>query len=428
MGEGDVRRVAFFALINLVVLGSLTAPVVTGLPLVIARLVPEGERTGALALVTICGALASVAANPLFGVLSDRTPGRFGRRRPWLLGGAVVGLVGSVVIVAAESVIVLTVGWVLAQTAYNASFAAVAAMLGDQVAERQRASASGVFGAAAFLGTVPPLILATVLPTRLSVVVLAMPIVAVIVVAVCCALISDPPLARSTLSSGGPQQPRPRIDIRRNRLFAWMWLQRFLMQLALSFTTVFTLFFVMNRLTLDAAQSSPVAAAATLAGGAGIVLAALGAGFRASRTGNYGSYLLVAALGLAGAAVLRATVGGSTQLWVSAAVGGLAMGVFYAVDLALVLRAIPAGAAGTYLGVFNIAETLPATFAPAVAVAVLAVAGTDPLTGSSENYTVLYLTAAGIAVMALVPMLFLRPILTRTARIDAEQPGRLVVR
>ena len=76
-----MRRVAFFALINLVILGSLTAPVVTGLPMVIARLAPEGERTGALAVVTICGALAAVVANPVFGVLSDRTRGRFGRRR-----------------------------------------------------------------------------------------------------------------------------------------------------------------------------------------------------------------------------------------------------------------------------------------------------------------------------------------------------------
>lgn len=421
-----MRRVAFFALINLVILGSLTAPVITGLPMVIAQLVPEGERTGALAVVTICGALAAVVANPVFGALSDRTPGRFGRRRPWLLGGAVVGLVGSIVIVAADSVLVLTLGWVLAQTAYNASFAAVAALLGDQVAEEQRASASGLFGAAAFLGTVPPLLLATILPARLDIVVLAMPIAAVVVVAICCSRISDPPLQRTDSATAGLREHRTRIDIRHNREFAWMWLQRFLMHLAISFTTVFTLFFVMERLVLTSAESSPIVAAATLAGGAGIVVAALGAGFLASRSGNYGPYILAAAIGLAVAAVLRATVEGNTQLWVSAALGGLSLGIFYAVDLALVLRAIPDGAAGTYLGVFNIAETLPGTFTPAIAVAVLAVAGTDPLTGSGQNYTALYLTGAGIAVLALIPMVFLRSILTRTGRIEALKPHRLV--
>ena len=423
-----MRRVAFFALINLVILGSLTAPVVTGLPMVIARLVPEGERTGALAIVTICGALAAVIANPVFGVLSDRTPGRFGRRRPWLLGGAAVGLVGSMVIVAADSVLVLTLGWVLAQIAYNASFAAVAALLGDQVAEKQRAAASGLFGAAAFLGTLPPLLLAAVLPARLDIVVLAMPVAAVIVVAFCCSRIPDPPLQRGGSATDGHQGDRTRINIRDNRTFAWMWLQRFLMQLAVSFTTVFTLFFVMERLSLTSAASSPVVAATTLAGGAGIVVAALGAGILASRTGNYGPYIAAAAVGLAVAAVLRATVEGSTQLWVSAAIGGLSLGIFYAVDLALVLRAIPDGEAGKYLGVFNIAETLPGTFAPAVAVAVLAVAGTDPLTGSGENYTALYLTAAGIAVLALIPMYFLRSILIRTGQIAAGEPRRLTSR
>jgi hypothetical protein len=40
-----VRRIVVFALINLVVLGSLTAPVVTGLPVVIARLVAGGRKS-----------------------------------------------------------------------------------------------------------------------------------------------------------------------------------------------------------------------------------------------------------------------------------------------------------------------------------------------------------------------------------------------
>jgi len=59
---------------------------------------------------------------------------------------------------------------------------------------------------------------------------------------------------------------------------------------------------------------------------------------------------------------------------------------------------------------------------------VLAVAGTDPLTGSGENYTALYLTAAGIAVLALIPMYFLRSILTRTGPIAAGVPRRLTSR
>ena len=407
-----MRKIVVFALINLVVLGSLTAPVVTGLPVVIARLVAESDRTSVLAAITVAGAVASVVANPVFGYLSDRTRGRFGRRRPWLLGGVLVGLAASALIAVAESVAMVAVGWVLAQTAYNASFAAVAAMLGDQVDERRRASASGIFGAAAFLGTLPPLLLATLVPGRIALVVLAMPVVAVVVVAVCCFVIDDPRLDGAVRASGATP-PGARLNLSQNRAFAWIWLQRFLMQLSFSLVTAFTLYFVAARLRATPDESAPVVALTTMIGGAAIVAAALGAGFFAARRGRYGGFIVVAVAALTVAAVVRAGVTDSALLWISAGIGGAGLGVFYAVDLALALRTVPPGEAGGYLGVFNIAETLPQTIAPGVALAVLAVAGADPISGGSDNYGALYLVAAGVAVLALVPLVFLRPVLNR---------------
>jgi len=408
-----VRKIVVFALINLVVLGSLTAPVVTGLPVVIARLVAESDRTSVLAGVTVAGAVASVIANPVFGYLSDRTRSRFGRRRPWLLGGVVVGLAASVLIAFADSVAMVAVGWVLAQTAYNASFAAVAALLGDQVSERRRASASGIFGAAAFLGTLPPLLLAAFVPGRTALVVLAMPVVAVVVVAVCCLVLDDPRVGRP--APGAATVPaRARVNLSQNRAFAWIWLQRFLMQLSFSLVTAFTLYFVAARLQATAEESAPVVALTTMIGGAAIVATALGAGFLAARRGRYGGFIVFAVAALTVAAVLRAGVTDSLLLWISAAVGGIGLGVFYAVDLALALRTVPPGEAGGYLGVFNIAETLPQTIAPGIALAVLALAGDDPVSGAADNYGALYLVAAGVALLALVPLVFLRPVLNRT--------------
>ena len=408
-----MRKIVVFALINLVVLGSLTAPVVTGLPVVIARLVAESDRTSVLAGVTVAGAVASVIANPVFGYLSDRTRSRFGRRRPWLLGGVVVGLAASVLIAFADSVAMVAVGWVLAQTAYNASFAAVAALLGDQVSERRRASASGIFGAAAFLGTLPPLLLAAFVPGRTALVVLAMPVVAVVVVAVCCFVLDDPRVGRP--APGAATVPaRARVNLSQNRAFAWIWLQRFLMQLSFSLVTAFTLYFVAARLQATAEESAPVVALTTMIGGAAIVATALGAGFLAARRGRYGGFIVFAVAALTVAAVLRAGVTDSLLLWISAAVGGIGLGVFYAVDLALALRTVPPGEAGGYLGVFNIAETLPQTIAPGIALAVLALAGDDPVSGAADNYGALYLVAAGVALLALVPLVFLRPVLNRT--------------
>lgn len=408
-------RIAVFALLNLVLLGSLTGPVVVGLPASIARIVPEADRAPALAGVLLAGAIAALVANPLFGFASDRTRSRFGRRRPWLLGGALAGLGSCALVVQADSVPMLTLGWVLAQTSYNAALAALAALLGERLEERQRAKASGIFAAAAFLGTLPPLAIAAVAPHRLDLVMLAMPAVALVVVCLCAATLRDS--AATHPHSQSSARERGRVPVLRSRpsaAFWWVWLQRLLMHLAFSLVTAFGLYFVMARLAVDTERASSIISVTTLLGGAGIVVASLITGLVAGRRGRYGPYLAVAAVALAGASVLRAGVtGDATHLWLSALIGGLALGAFYAVDLALVLRTVPAGREGAYLGVFNVAETLPQTIAPSVAVLLLGLGAGDPLSASGDNYAALYLCAGVVALLAVLPMLGLRGVLSR---------------
>ena len=414
------KRSVGFALVNLVVLGSLTAPVVTGLPLAIAALEPEGGRASALATVVTWGAVAAVVSNPVFGFLSDRTRGRFGRRRPWILGGVVVGLAASLLITVADSVPALAAAWVLAQVAYNAALAAVAGMLGDQVPEGERASASGLFAGAAFVGTLPPLVLAVLLPTRPDVVLLAMPTAALVVGVGFCLLAPDPQRPRPARRADVPGDDGLRAPARwraavapRAPGFAAVWLQRFVMQLAFSLMTSFTLFFVSDRFDVAPRAAGSVVAIATIVGGAAVVVAAVSAGFLAGRRGRYGPYLAGAAGGLAVAGLVRAFGADSAHLWISSLVGGLAIGTFFAVDFALALRAIPAINTGGYLGVLNVAETLPQTIAPVVALLVLGVGGGDPFSSSGDNYLLLYAVAAATALAALLPMRWLRSVLNR---------------
>jgi MFS family permease len=73
-------------------LASLTPTIIT-LAIRIAGLDPTG-KTVALSTVVLIGAVVTIAALPVCGALSDRTRSRFGRRRPWLVGGSVLGLIG----------------------------------------------------------------------------------------------------------------------------------------------------------------------------------------------------------------------------------------------------------------------------------------------------------------------------------------------
>ena len=49
------------------------------------------SKEALFAWVTGVGAVVSLAANPLFGALSDRTTARWGRRTPWIVAGATGG-------------------------------------------------------------------------------------------------------------------------------------------------------------------------------------------------------------------------------------------------------------------------------------------------------------------------------------------------
>ncbi|MFF1411045.1 MFS transporter [Streptomyces sp. NPDC058289] len=84
-------------------------PIVVTLALRVAQIVPEAERGAALGQVLSVGALLALVGNPLFGAPSDRTTSRFGRRRPWLVGGMAVAAVGLTVVGLGSSVTTLLI-------------------------------------------------------------------------------------------------------------------------------------------------------------------------------------------------------------------------------------------------------------------------------------------------------------------------------
>jgi MFS family permease len=121
-----------------------------------------------LAMVVVPGLLVALISNPLFGLLSDRTQGRFGRRTPYILGGTALNLVGLALMALgpgaviaghsgsyfAPSIIVLTLGLMLTQVANNAAAAPFHALLPDMVPTAQRGTASGIMGIAQLLGAI----------------------------------------------------------------------------------------------------------------------------------------------------------------------------------------------------------------------------------------------------------------------------------
>lgn len=393
---------------NFALLGALAAPAVAVLPLRISALVGADQRTATLAAVVAAGAVAAVIANPVFGWLSDRTRGRWGRRAPWMVGGALLGAVGIALLTAASDIASIVGAWILIQTAYNSGLAAVAALFADALKERERAAASGLFAASTFLGTLPALVMIAVFPSFASTIAIVIGCAAVPAVVACAVLVRDRGSRTPGIDNGAPVPATPQA----RRDFGILWVQRLLMLFAFGLTTSFGLYYVLDRLAETETAAASLFSLTTLIGGAALVLASAVCGAWAGRRGGYLPFLVVAGLGLIAAAVVRAFAGAVPVLWGGALVGGFAIGMFFAVDLALALRVIPAGRSGQYLGLLNATETVPQVLTPLAAGLLVTWGGADPVSGGADNYATMHLAGAAVAVVALA----LLPLLGRASR------------
>ena len=111
----------------------------------------------ALAFVLVPGAFVSLFANPLFGMLSDKTRGRlatWGRRRPYILFGTLVNVVGLIWMALSRDILSLAAAYVLVQFSSNAATAPFHALLPDVVPSEQRGLASGVMGLLSIVGAI----------------------------------------------------------------------------------------------------------------------------------------------------------------------------------------------------------------------------------------------------------------------------------
>ncbi|MFC8798474.1 MFS transporter [Promicromonospora sp. NPDC057138] len=134
-----------------------------------------------------------------------------------------------------------------------------------------------------------------------------------------------------------------------------------------------------------------------------LLLAGSAGGALSDRTGRRKVFVIVSTV-LAGAGLLVfAFAGAPAHLYLGAALFGAGLGAYFAVDLALVTDVLPnrETEAAKNMGVFNIANALPQSLAPALAPALLAV-------GSGGNYTALFVVGAVVAVVGAVSTMFIK--------------------
>lgn len=326
-------------------------------------------------------------------------------RRPWLLGGALAGLAGLVVMAAAPNLALLLVGWSLAAMAYNGLLAALLAVLPDQVPPQQRGSVSGVIGVSQALAAVLGTGLAGSLSGQRLLMFTVPGLVTLLLTGFLFLRLRDRtlnPADRHPFSAGELARSLW-VDPRRSPDFGWAWLSRFMVFMAIASVLNYQLFFVTDRLDRTGDDAQHLVLSGVVVQTVVVVLTSNLVGWLSDRLGHRRVFVCLSA-GLAAAGLLvLATAATVPQYLLALAVIGLGQGTYFAVDLALVTDVLPNRTrdAAKDLGVMNIANTLPQSLAPAVAPLFLAL-------GAGHNYTALFVGGACYALVSGLSILAVR--------------------
>lgn len=114
-------------------------------PQIFSNIDPAG-KVAAVALLSSFVSLAGLIANFVFGALSDVTRTRWGKRKPYIVGGLLIQAVLFLVIANVTSISVIIGCWVLVAIAENAVAASMVAQQSDRIAPRWRGTASMCWG------------------------------------------------------------------------------------------------------------------------------------------------------------------------------------------------------------------------------------------------------------------------------------------
>lgn len=353
------------------------------------------DSVAALGLVMGVGTLFAIIFNPLVGRLSDRTMSRFGMRRPWLIGGSVVGFAGLLLIGIAADVWVVLVGWCIVQGAFNGALSALNATIADRVPVWKRGLASGIVGITTSFGILGGTFAVNFLDTDFTR--FAVPGLIGLVLTVLFALV-----LKDTVRL---QPPADRYGFRefvgsfifnprKNPDFGWTWLVTFLVMFGYAGVATYLPLYLTDKFGLSEADAITTILICNLAAvGAQAVSGPL-AGYFSDRFNRRKPFVVIAGVVMVSGLIVLAFAPNVAAVIVGQGLIGFGIGSFLSVSLALATQVLPDQEdTAKDLGVINIANALPQSIAPAIAPALIAVGATTAIGG----YSLFYLVGAAAA-------------------------------
>jgi MFS family permease len=376
--KADIVRFSIgYALLGFLWLGGLLVVTAVILPQALTNAkIPHPE--GIVAAFNAIGTVFALVSNIVWGVLSDRTRSRFGRRAPWMITGSVLAGFTLWLTGATTNPVIVIVAFCLAQIFLNMLLAPAVAVMADRVPHKMRGVVSASYGTGLTVGIQVGILVGAALILKIPVGFIA-GAVALGISGIIAVLIWPRDISTKDL-------PAPHQDFKsvvralkpptKAPDFYWAFTSRFFMLISYQMITAFQLYIVQKYI-----GQSTVESAATLATMAIIALIVSLIGSVIS--GPISDLLKRRKLPVIIAALLFAAGIAAPWIWPTsmgmflfAGLAGFGYGVYTSVDQALLVDVLPNQEdAGKDMAILNMSTTAGSTLGPIISSVIVSMTG-----------------------------------------------------
>jgi MFS family permease len=346
--------------------------------------IDSSQKIGNLALLTVFCAITGVAGLVAGGAVTDATRGRWGRRAPWLAGMAASSAILAVALGFQRRLGPIAALYAALWFTLNFFQGAMLAVLPDRVPVEKRSLASSIMGVGAPVGALIGVNLAAWATSETGYAALATMLVATTASFVILAregAYHSPAPPRRPLSSSALSSLRGF----RSHDFSVIFVLRTVMFVAQFSINNYLLYILQDHI---GARNLPAHSGQIAAGALSslrilvTIFVILGAGWFAARTRRRKAFVEIYAFVMAAANVVPIISPNWLGMLIFAALGGVAMGVYSAVDLDMMAQALPdKNSSGRDLAVLAMAGAAAQFLAPTIGGGVIKLIGYDALFG-----------------------------------------------